>query len=160
MVKKIFCRFNMPLNQKLKYVQKIIYLSSRPIILSEDFVSDSAVRRLIYDTKEDIDDLLTLCEADITTKNSDRQKKYLNNFKKVREKIIKVEKRDKIRNFQPPIDGKEIMKQFKLNPGKEIGVIKEFIKNSILDGKIENNYKSARSLMIKKGIEMGLNKNK
>ena len=160
MVKKIFCRFNMPLNQKLKYVQKIIYLSSRPIILSEDFVSDSAVRRLIYDTKEDIDDLLTLCEADITTKNSDRQKKYLNNFKKVREKIIKVEKRDKIRNFQPPIDGKEIMEYFKLNPGKEIGVIKEFIKNSILDGKIENNYKSARSLMIKKGIEMGLNKNK
>ena len=160
MVKKIFLRFNMPLNHKLKYVQKIIFLSSRPIVLSEDFVSDSAVRRLIYDSNDDIDDLLTLCEADITTKNPNRLKKYLNNFKKVRQKIIEVEERDKVRNFQPPIGGEEIMKYFHLKPCKEIGIIKEFIKNSILDGKIENNYKSARSLMIKKGIEMGLKKNR
>ena len=150
----------MPLNHKLKYVQKIIFLSSRPIVLSEDFVSDSAVRRLIYDSNDDIDDLLTLCEADITTKNPNRLKKYLNNFKKVRQKIIEVEKRDKVRNFQPPIGGEEIMKYFHLKPCKEIGIIKEFIKNSILDGKIENNYKSARSLMIKKGVEMGLKKNR
>ena len=160
MVYQIFKRLKLPLNNKMKYVQKLVLLSSRPIVISEDFITDSAVRRLIFDSGDLLEDLITLCEADITTKNSDRQKKYLNNFKKVREKIIKVEKRDKIRNFQPPIDGKEIMEYFKLNPGKEIGVIKEFIKNSILDGKIENNYKSARSLMIKKGIEMGLNKNK
>lgn len=159
MVKKIFKRFNMPLNKKLKYVQKIIYLSSRPIILSKDFISDSAVRRLIFDAGDDIDDLMKLCEADITTKNPKRFSKYLNNFSKVRKKIILVEKRDKIRNFQPPITGEEIMDYFKIKPGKEIGVLKEFIKSSILDGKISNNYKAARSLMIKKGIEIGLKKN-
>ena len=149
----------MPLNHKLKYVQKIIYLSSRPIILSKDFISDSAVRRLIFDAGDDIDDLMKLCEADITTKNPKRFSKYLNNFSKVRKKIILVEKRDKIRNFQPPITGEEIMDYFKIKPGKEIGVLKEFIKSSILDGKISNNYKAARSLMIKKGIEIGLKKN-
>ncbi len=157
--KKIFKRFNMPLNHKLKYVQKIIYLSSRPIILSEDFVSDSAVRRLIFDAGDDIDDLMKLCEADITTKNPKRFNKYINNFLKVRKKIIEVEKRDKLRNFQPPISGEEIMDYFKIKPGKEIGIMKEFIKSSILDGKISNDHKSARSLMIKKGIEIGLKKN-
>ena len=137
-------------------VQKIIYMSSRPIILSSENVSDSAVRRLIYDAKEDVDDLLTLCEADITTKNLNKFNKYLNNFKIVRQKIVEVEKRDHIRNFQPPISGKEIMNYFNLKPGKEIGIIKEFIKESILDGKIPNDYESAKSIMSKKGIQMGL----
>ena len=140
----------MPLNNKMKYVQKIIYMSSRPIVLSNNDVSDSAVRRLIYDAQQDVDDLLTLCEADITTKNPNRFRKYLNNFKTVRKKIIEVEKRDHIRNFQPPISGEEIMNYFKLKPGKEIGVLKEFIKDSILDGKITNDYNSAKSLMIEK----------
>ena len=158
MVYKIFKRLNMPLNFKLKYVQKIIYLSSRPIILSNDNITDSAIRRLIYDANEDLDDLLILCEADITTKNPSRFKKYLNNFKIVREKIKIVEERDSIRNFQPPISGEEIMNYFKIKPSKEIGIIKEYIKNSILDGKIKNNHESAKLLMIKKGELLGLNK--
>tara|TARA_B100000768_G_C11271983_1_gene373860 strand:+ start:156 stop:1583 length:1428 start_codon:yes stop_codon:yes gene_type:complete len=160
MVFKIFKRLNLPLNNILKYVQKIIFMSSRPIILSNDNVSDSAVRRLIYDAKQDVDDLLTLCEADITTKNPKRHKKYLNNFKTVRKKIIEVEKRDHIRNFQAPISGEEIMNYFKLKPGKEIGILKEFIKDSILDGKITNDYNSAKSLMIEQGNKMGLKINK
>jgi len=158
MVFKIFKRLNMPLNYKLKYVQKIIYLSSRPIILSNDNITDSAIRRLIYDANEDLDDLLILCEADITTKNPNRFKKYLNNFKIVREKIKIVEERDSIRNFQSPISGEEIMNYFNIKPSKEIGIIKEFIKNSILDGKIKNNYESAKLLMIEKGKVLGLNK--
>ena len=158
MVYKIFKRLNMPLNFKLKYVQKIIYMSSRPIILSNDNITDSAIRRLIYDANEDLDDLLILCEADITTKNPSRFKKYLNNFKIVREKIKIVEERDSIRNFQPPISGEEIMNYFKIKPSKEIGIIKEYIKNSILDGKIKNNHESAKLLMIKKGELLGLNK--
>ena len=148
----------MPLNFKLKYVQKIIYLSSRPIILSNDNITDSAIRRLIYDANEDLDDLLILCEADITTKNPNRFKKYLNNFKIVREKIKIVEERDSIRNFQSPISGEEIMNYFNIKPSKEIGIIKEYIKNSILDGKIKNNYESAKLLMIEKGKVLGLNK--
>ena len=158
MVFKIFKRLNMPLNYKLKYVQKIIYLSSRPIILSNDNITDSAIRRLIYDANEDLDDLLILCEADITTKNPNRFKKYLNNFKIVREKIKIVEERDSIRNFQSPISGEEIMNYFNIKPSKEIGIIKEYIKNSILDGKIKNNYESAKLLMIEKGKVLGLNK--
>ena len=158
MVFKIFKRLNMPLNYKLKYVQKIIYLSSRPIILSNDNITDSAIRRLIFDANEDLDDLLILCEADITTKNPNRFKKYLNNFKIVREKIKIVEERDSIRNFQSPISGEEIMNYFNIKPSKEIGIIKEHIKNSILDGKIKNNYESAKLLMIEKGKVLGLNK--
>ncbi|MDC3265510.1 CCA tRNA nucleotidyltransferase [Flavobacteriaceae bacterium] len=157
MVYKLFKRLHLPLNNKLKYVQKIIYLSSRPIVLSNNNITDSAIRRLIYDCKEDIDDLLTLCEADITTKNPMRFKKYLNNFKLVREKIKIVEERDSIRNFQPPVSGEDIMNYFNIQPSKEIGIIKEYIKNSILDGKIENNKKSAKLLMIEKGKTLGLN---
>lgn len=157
MVYKLFKRLHLPLNNKLKYVQKIIYLSSRPIVLSNNNITDSAIRRLIYDCKEDIDDLLTLCEEDITTKNPMRFKKYLNNFKLVREKIKIVEERDSIRNFQPPVSGEDIMNYFNIKPSKEIGIIKEYIKNSILDGKIENNKKSAKLLMIEKGKTLGLN---
>ena len=127
MAYRIFKRLNLPLNNKLKYVQKIIYLSSRPIILSNNNITDSAIRRLIFDANEDLDDLLTLCEADITTKNPSRFKKYLNNFQIVREKIKIVEERDSIRNFQPPISGEEIMKYFKLKPSKEIGIIKNLL---------------------------------
>ena len=159
MVYNIFKRLNMPLNNKMKYVQKIIFMSSRPIVLSNNNISDSAIRRLIYDAQQDVDDLLTLCEADITTKNLQRFRKYLNNFKMVRTKIVEVEKRDHIRNFQPPISGEEIMSYFNINPGKEIGVIKELIKESILDGEIKNDYESAKLIMIKKGKALGLIKN-
>ena len=156
MVKEIFKRLNLPLNETLKYVQKIVMMSSRPIIISEDIVTDSAVRRLIYDAGDDIEDLLTLCEADITTKNIKKSIEYQNNFKIVRKKIDLVEKKDKIRNFQPPITGDVIMSHFNLKPCKEIGIIKEKIKNAILDGEIKNEYKDAFNLMIKIGISMGL----
>lgn len=156
MVKQIFTRLKLPLNDSMKYVQKIVMMSSRPIIIAEEIVTDSAVRRLIYDAGDSIDDLLTLCEADITTKNKRKFEKYHNNFKIVREKIKKVEEKDNIRNFQPPVTGEIIMKHFKIGPCKEVGIIKDEIKNAILDGEIENNYKSAFNLMKIKGKSLGL----
>ena len=156
MVNNIFKRLKLPLNETLKYVKKLILLSSRPIVLSLDDTTDSAVRRLVYDAGDDIDDLMTLCEADITTKNKFLKDKYLNNFKLVREKIKVVEERDRVRNFQPPITGEEIMNYFNIKPCKEIGQIKNFIKESILNGDIENSYKQAYNLMIEKGRELGL----
>ena len=131
-------------------------MSSRPIVIAEDSTTDSAVRRLIYDSGDDIDDLLTLCEADITTKNEFLQKKYLNNFNIVREKIKIVEERDRIRNFQPPVTGEDIMRHFNIKPCKEIGMIKNYIKESILNGKIQNSNEEALKLMIEKGKELGL----
>ena len=156
MVKNIFKRLSLPLNETLKYVQKIVMMSSRPIIISEDIVTDSAVRRLIYDSGDSLDDLLTLCEADITTKNVKKSLKYQNNFKIVRNKIKAVEERDSIRNFQPPITGEIIMNHFKIKPCKEIGMIKEKIKNAILDGEIINDYDQAFELMLKIGESIGL----
>ena len=156
MVKQIFNRLKLPLNESMKYVQKIVMMSSRPIIIAEEIVTDSAVRRLIYDAGNSIDDLLTLCEADITTKNKKKFKEYHNNFKIVREKIKKVEEKDNIRNFQPPVTGEIIMKHFKIGPCKEVGIIKDEIKNAILDGEIENDYKSAFNLMKIKGKSLGL----
>jgi len=158
MVYKLFKRLKMPLNNKMKFVQKMVLLSSRPIVLASE-VTDSAVRRLVFDTGDDINSLMILCEADITTKNPKKFKRYHQNFELVRTKIKEVEERDKVRNFQPPVSGEEIMKAFNLKPCREIGQIKEAIKEAILDGDIPNNHEASFNFMIEKGLSLGLKQN-
>ena len=156
LVNRIFKRMKLPTDERMKYVKKLVELHMRPIVIADEEVTDSAVRRLLFDAGNDIDDLMSLCESDITSRNEIRKQRFLNNFNTVRQKLKDIEEKDRIRNFQPPVDGEEIMRIFELTPCREVGTLKSSIKDAILDGKIPNEHDAAYEFMLKKAAEMGL----
>ena len=158
MVPRIFRRMKLPMDDRMQYVRKLVRLHLRPIALVRDHVTDTAIRRLLFEAGDDVDDLMTLCKADVTSKNDNRVKRYLNNFRKVEKKMHQVEEKDKVRNFQPPVSGEDIMKAFGIPPGRDVGDIKEAIKEAILEGTIRNQREDAWQYMLKVGAEKGLSK--